>query len=156
VLVQLLNLTRTPVTLVLPHADVCSEGQCLCAKQLVGTNMLDPTNGELTLQSRSVLMPSSLQLFGKGRPGDRSEPLPASVKLAPDVARALRSGAIKAVEIEEPAPAEPPEPPAQAEQPTTAPAPPVPPTEETASVPSEPDVGDVTEQPARRGRNKER
>lgn len=151
-LVQLLNLTRTPVTLVLPHADVCSEGQCLCAKQLVGTNMLDPTNGELTLQSRSVLMPSSLQLFGKGRPGDRSEPLPASVKQAPDVARALRSGAIKAVEIEEPAA----ESSAPAEQPTAEAAPPVPPVEEIASVPSEPDAGDVTEQPARRGRNKER
>lgn len=154
-LVQLLNLTRTPVTLVLPHADVCSEGQCLCAKQLVGTNMLDPTNGELTLQSRSVLMPSSLQLFGKGRPGDRSEPLPASVKQAPDVARALRSGAIKAVVIEEPAPASA-ESSAPAEQPTTATAPTVPPTEEIAPVPSEPEAGDVTEQPARRGRNKER
>lgn len=139
-LVQLLNLTRTPLTLVLPHADVCSEGQCLCAPQLVGTNMLDPTNGEVTLQSRSVLMPSSLQLFGKGRPGDRTGKLPAGVLRASDVARAVRSGALKVIEIEESA-ATPAAESAAAAQATT---------EEPAS------AEDVTEQPARRGRQKER
>lgn len=94
-LVTLENQTRQPITPILDHATACV-GQCLCSSQVVGTTRLNPESGDLTVHGERRRMPKALTLFPKGRPGSKSEPLPASVKNCPDVARHLRTGALVA------------------------------------------------------------
>lgn len=88
------NKGRQPLTLLLPHETACTELECLCSRQRRTETSHDPTTGALGTRSRNARMPRSLSLFGAGRPGSTSEPLPVIVKRAPDVAKHLRPGGV--------------------------------------------------------------
>jgi len=157
-LVTLQNKGRTPLTLILPHETACAEGSCLCGMQTVGTSELNPESGELTSQVRAKRMPMSLQLFG----GEASGPLPETVKRCPDVAKAMRAGALLVEACKPPAP--PVEgagpgaaaPPAADTATTTTTVAASSPTDATLAPPGGDAGADETRTPGRRGRNQER
>jgi hypothetical protein len=101
-LVQLENTRPSPLTLVLPHELACSEESCICLRQQIVTYDHNAATGDASPRPRTRRSPSSLQLFGSGRPGSKSQPLPSSVQRAPDVVRQLRAGALRVVPVAAP------------------------------------------------------
>lgn len=102
--IRLENTTPSPVTLIFPHAQACSEDQgCLCLRQRVTRYDHNGRTGETTPRAKAARIPGSAQLFGAGHAASMSGPLPSTVLRAPDVVRALRMRTIKVVTVAAPA-----------------------------------------------------
>ena len=106
-LVCLENASPTPLTLVLPHDTACSEAGCVCVRQQVVKYDHNPKTGDVAGRAGTQRTPSSITLFGAGRPGSSSKTLPVSVLRAPDVVRASRAGKLKVRRIDQVVKAEP-------------------------------------------------
>jgi hypothetical protein len=104
------NTSRHPITLVLPHDLVCSEERCICARQKVVRFDHNPETGDQSARTKNVRLPHSIQLFPAGRDGSKSMPLPHVARRAPDVAKHVRTRALRVVDVTEPEPAAKPKP----------------------------------------------
>jgi hypothetical protein len=97
--VRIKNLERQPQTILL---DAHGEDASFIRRVRVTVLEHDGKSGEHKARQERRRVPSSITLWGKGREGDESEPLPAAVLRSTDLAPRLRAKRVSVRDVPEP------------------------------------------------------
>lgn len=89
--VTLQNKTKRKVTLVLPHAKVCTEEDCQCRRQRVGVTSTHPVTGAKIVRALQRKLAGSVHIMAAGTGGDSVSGLPNGVAALRQVKAMLKA-----------------------------------------------------------------